>query len=350
MGALSQKRLINIILVIFSLCVAIYGLELALRLTTPAFLKTNYSITGDFTDFVNRGFFDATIFHKDPGVIRILGIGDSFSEFFKGTALNYHNILEKQLNKSNSTKKYEVINAGISNTGPGYYWNTLEKFGDLFKPDLVLIAFFIGNDFTEMRFNSRRIGMFIVEPVEGANGLSTYLNYKRLWIFQLVRGWWIAWRNSLSKGAGTFSEDEFYNIEKTRLWIFENSKREKLDKLWNNDSVILSKINNWCRERKIPFLVVVIPDQIQVDETLQHDLFAKFNISANSVDLLYPNNILINYFERNHIHYVDLTIPMQKAGKSRPLYLVRDTHWNEAGHEIAGNIIGDYVRTHNLLK
>jgi hypothetical protein len=347
---LSKKRLINIILVIFSLCLAIYGMEFIIHLTTPSFLGTNYSITGDFTDFVNRGFFDANIFNKDFGVIRILGIGDSFSEFFKGDGLNYHNILEKQLNKLNGTKKYEVINTGISSTGPGYYWNTLEKYGDLFKPDLVLIGFFIGNDFTELKFNTKRIGLFIIEPVEPKTSLTTYLNYKRLWIYQVARAWWIAWINSFSKGTGTFSEEEFYNIERSRLLMFQNSQRDKFNKLWHNDSEILSKINNWCTKRNIPLVIVILPDQIQVDETLRHDLFTKFNIPDNSVDLLYPNRILINYLEKNNIHYVDLTSPMRKAGKSHTLYLTRDTHWNEAGHKIAGNIICDYIQTHDLLK
>jgi hypothetical protein len=347
---LFKKKLINITLVIFSLLLVIYGIELIIHLTTPDFLGPRYSITGNFSDFVNRRFFDARIFNKNPKVFRILGIGDSFSEFFKGEKLNYHDILEKQLNNLNHDKKYEVVNAGISNTGPGYYWNTLEKYGDSFKPDLVLIEFFIGNDFLEMKFDTKRVGLFINEPVHPKWGLLTYLRLKNLWIYQFGRAQWIAWRNSLSKGKGTFSEEEFDRVEIARLWIFEKSKRDEFNKLWNRDSDVLSKMITWCNQRKIPLVIVIIPDQIQIDADLRESLFKKFNIPANSIDLYYPNRQLINYLEARHVHYLDLTKPMQEAAQSQTLYLVRDTHWNFAGHELAGNMISDYLQTNHLVK
>ena len=346
---LSKKKLINIGLVVFSILLVIYGIELILHLTVPDFLGTRYSITGNFSDFVNRRFFNVSIFNKDPNVFRILGIGDSFSEMFKGEKLNYHNILEKQLNKLNNNKKYEVVNSGISNTGPGYYWNTLEKYGDSFKPDLVLIEFFIGNDFVEMNFDTKRIGLFINEPVNPKLGLLTYLRLKNLWLYQFGRARWIAWWDSLRKGEGTFSEEAFLRIEKARLNIFEKSQMDQFNKSWNRDSAVLSKIINWCNQRKVALVIVIIPDQLQVDQKLRQTLLKKFNIPENSIDLYFPNRQLINYLEKRKVHYLDLTKPLQDAAKSKTLYLKRDTHWNYAGHELAGNIISDYLQKHHLV-
>lgn len=346
---LFKKKLINIILVIFSILLTIYGIELIIHLTTPDFLGTRYSITGDFTDFVNRRFFDVSIFNKDPKVFRILGIGDSFSEFFKGEKLNYHDILEKQLNKLNHNKKCEVVNTGISNTGPGYYWNTLEKYGDSFKPDLVLIEFFIGNDFLEMNFDTKRIGLYINEPVHPKWGLLTYLRLKNLWLYQFGRAWWIAWRDSLRKGKGTFSEEGFLRIEKARLYFFEKRQMDTFNKSWNHNSGVLSKIINWCNQRKVALVIVIIPDQLQIDQKLRRILLEKFNISEDSIDLYYPNRQLINFLKERNVHYLDLTKPMQEAAKSKTLYLLRDTHWNYAGHELAGNMISDYLQKHHLV-
>ena len=345
-----KKIITNIMLVIFSLLLAIYAIEIIIHLTEPDFLETRYSITGDFSDFVNRGFFDASIFNKDPKVFRILGIGDSFSEFFKGEKLNYQNILGKELNKLNHDKKYEVVNAGISNTGPGYYWNTLERYGDSFKPDLVLIGFFIGNDFYEMNFDTKRVGLYINEPVHPKWGPLIYLRFKNLWFYQVGRARWIAWQNSLHKGKGTFSKDEFLRVEKARLWIFEKSQRDKFNKLWNRNSGVMDKMINWCNQRKIPLVIVFIPEQIQVDANLRNSLFTKLNISENLIDLYYPNRHLINYLKERGVHYVDLTKPMQEAAKSKNLYLLRDTHWNLEGHAMAGNMISDYLQKHQLLR
>jgi hypothetical protein len=345
-----KKKLINIALVVFSILLVIYGIEIIIHLTTPDFLKTRYSITGNFSDFVNRRFFDVSIFNKDPNVFRILGVGDSFSEMLKGEKLNYHDILEKQLNKINPTKKYEVVNTGVSNTGPGYYWNTLEKYGNSFKPDLVLIEFFIGNDFLEMNFDTKRVGLYINEPVHPKWGLLTYLRLKNLWLYQFGRARWIAWWDSLRKGEGTFSEGEFLRIERARLNIFEKSQKNKFDKLWNRDSHILSKIINWCNQRKDPLVVVIIPDQLQVDQKLRQSLFKKYKIPENSIDLYYPNRKLIDYLKERNVNYLDLTKPMQEAAKSKTLYLLRDTHWNFEGHAMAGNMISDYLQQHHLLK
>lgn len=347
---LFKKRLINILLVIFSVLVAIYSIELIIRLTQPSFLGTKYSITGDFSDFVNRQFFDASIFQKDPKVFRILGVGDSFSEFFKGEKLNYHNIIEKQLNALNHNKIYEVVNAGISNTGPGYYWNTLEKYGDSFKPDLVLMEFFIGNDFLEMNFDTKRIGLFIIEPVHMKRNPLAYLSLKKLWIYQFGRARWTVWWDSLRKGEGTFSEEEFLRIEKARLDIFEKRQRDKFNKLWNRDAGVLEKIITWCNQRKVTLVVVILPDQLQVEQKLCQTLLKKFNIPEKSIDLYYPNRTLINYLKERNVHYLDLTDPLQQAAQSKPLYLVRDTHWNIAGHELAGAIISDYLQKQHLLQ
>ena len=46
----------------------------------------------------------------------------------------------------------EIVNAGMEAIGPGYYWHILSKYGDLFKPDLVMVGFFVGNDFEEADF------------------------------------------------------------------------------------------------------------------------------------------------------------------------------------------------------
>jgi len=105
----------------------------------------------------------------------------------------------------------------------------------------------------------------------------------------------------------------------------------------------------WCNKRKVPLVIVIIPDQIQVEQKLRQTLLKKFNISENSIDIYYPNRQLINYLKERNVHYVDLTKPLQEAAKSKTLYLIRDTHWNYEGHELAGTIISDYLQKHHLV-
>ena len=86
-------------------------------------------------------------------LFRILGLGDSFSVYLKDKKQNYNNFLQQKFIGSGKGE-VEIVNAGMEAMGPGYYWHILNKFGDLFKPDLVLVGFFVGNDFEEAEFYS----------------------------------------------------------------------------------------------------------------------------------------------------------------------------------------------------
>jgi hypothetical protein len=92
---------------------------------------------------------------KPDNTYRIVILGDSFTEAFQ-VALDstYHQILERSLNAKNKMKKYEVIALGKSGMGTleEVLWYQME--GRNFHPDLVLCAFYLGNDF---RDNSREL-------------------------------------------------------------------------------------------------------------------------------------------------------------------------------------------------
>lgn len=53
---------------------------------------------------------------------------------------------------------------------------------------------------------------------------------------------------------------------------------------------------------------------------------------------------------QNHIHCLDLLAQFQEQGKSPPLYILRDTHWIEAGNRLAAEAIFKYLADHNPIK
>src|SRR5882672_1386387 len=93
---------------------------------------------------------------KTPGVFRILVVGDSFS-WAGGREGNYTALLERMFEQRDGTHRIDVINGGYSATHTGEQLAMLRKFGLQYNPDLVVLGFFVGNDFVDADPDRKRI-------------------------------------------------------------------------------------------------------------------------------------------------------------------------------------------------
>jgi hypothetical protein len=78
---------------------------------------------------------------KPTGAVRILMLGDSFTE---GWTLEFENVVVKQVERSLARRcrqPYEVINAGNASYSPLLEYLLLKEIGPRLKPDLVLLNF-----------------------------------------------------------------------------------------------------------------------------------------------------------------------------------------------------------------
>lgn len=93
------------------------------------------------------GLRDRTYGTKAAGALRILGLGDSFA-FGWGVENDesLFKVLERRLNQSSGTT-YEVVNAGIPGYGTYEALELLKALGPRYQPDLVVLAFYEGNDY-----------------------------------------------------------------------------------------------------------------------------------------------------------------------------------------------------------
>jgi hypothetical protein len=354
-----NKLLNNItlsILVIF--CITILA-EIWLQVYPHRFTGIDRVDTvGDFSDYTSRGLFTEDIFKKRPDVARILGLGDSFSVYLADKGKNYLNILQQKF-IAGGKSDVEIVNAGMAAIGPGYYWHILSKYGDLFKPDLVLVSFFVGNDIEDADFNVC-IGKFISEPKDLIKRYSRYYQFNKLRLYKLLRNKYIWFRESQlkkreaqhnnHKQVGTFSQDTFISVEKKRSWIFDKNNQDELQKEWHKCSDIILKIKNWCDRRKINLVITLLPDQFQVDQKVREAVLDKYkNITEKNLDLAQPDNLIMNFCRAHNIHCLDLLGQFQEQGKTRQLYTLRDTHWNEAGNRLAAELIFEYLEANHLV-
>ena len=348
---------INIFIVFCSFFIVIVLIEIYLHLVQPAFLDLPSSIRGDLSDYQSRGFLQENALHKDAAVFRILGLGDSFATCDYSEQKNYHNFLEEALKAGG--RNIDIVNAGMAATGPGYYWHILNQYGDLWKPDLLLVGFFVGNDFQEMDFSEVELGPYLREPRDPALRWLGYRQFKGFWLYKAAKSnWTIFWQirqkkaekqKALVATEGTFSRQDFLRVEKERTWIFEKEKKAKLEGLWQQKAKLLLKFKEWCAQRQIPLVIAIFPDQFQVDGKLRQEIYQTYHVGADAFDLAYPNRLLSGYCREHEIGCIDMLAPFQQHGASQILYKLRDSHWNEAGNRLAAGLIFDYLEQHRLI-
>jgi len=95
--------------------------------------------------------------------------------------------------------------------------------------------------------------------------------------------------------------------------------------------------------KNIQFVVGIYPDEFQVNKHLLDQLFKKFDIRREDYDIELMQEILKKYLDLKQIPHVDFLDEFRTRGRETQLYLLRDTHWNDAGHELAAEIMFRYL-------
>lgn len=294
---------------------------------------------------------------KPSKTFRILVVGDSFG-WAGGKKNNYTAILEKQFENFYGKHKVDVINAGYPMTHTAEQFEMLKKYGLKYNPDLVFLGFFIGNDFIDASPNRKRIVVNdIYFDIDKRREL-TFLGYPlvaKSRFVHFVKQKYIVFRelqkprkhnktknNSVKKkGKGTFTVDRFLKIEKARLNFF-NIEKHRTKTYHQNINYIFQSIDKMKKlldSRNIIFVVGIYPDEFQVNDDLLNQIVAKYNLEKKSFDMEIAQNILKQYLDSKQIQYIDLTEEFRVVGKKKQLYLLRNTHWNDAGNELAAKII-----------
>jgi hypothetical protein len=297
---------------------------------------------------------------REPGTFRVLFVGDSFG-WAGGKDGNYTALLEEKLNAATPERRVEVINTGYHGTHTGEQLLMLEKYGLQYEPDLVVLGFFAGNDFIEADPNRKRIVVNDIYIDIDKRKEMTLFGYpivanSRLLMFVQQKYKIFAERLKNRQQAritngeetspqGTFSEDTFLGIEASTM-SFCNLEYFRQGKYAANITFVfdsLRKMRDLLQGRRIALLVAIFPDEFQVDDHLAAAVFRRFNFDPRNYDLELMQKILRGFLDAESIPYVDLLERFRETGKRESLYLLRDTHWNDAGNRLAATILQEQL-------
>ena len=309
---------------------------------------------------------------KADGTFRVAILGDSFMEAVQlPLESSFCAVLEQELKKHThpTNTRVEVINFGVSGYGTDQEYLMLRSRVWEYHPDLVLLAFFIGND---IRNNHRSLESSVLSG-----------KFKPYFIFkngQLVlddsfaRSESFRWRRSYF-GSGLYfvlDHSRFLQLIKnavTRVKIGPSGRSDQgsgggelgLDssvflppieqswiEAWQVTEGLLESMRDEIAAKNTAFIVVNIPASMQVHPNIatRSELVKALGVT----DLDYPDIRIRTFCESNHISVISLAPLFLKHAQDNSEHLYGFTnnrlgfgHWNSKGHELAARLVAGKI-------
>lgn len=265
--------------------------------------------------------------------LRIAALGDSFSV---GVAVsyedNYLTLLEQELG-------VEVCNFGVCGTGPREYRNLLASLVWQYRPNLVVVPIFIGNDITEW-IASPQLAKFHPDAL--------YIELLTRRLLRLARE---AWRQAEASAGDDFrmgvsvgfSEKTYLELTAGRLVVCRAEPTAEDRKRWQMVEQSLEELISDCRGHAVPVAFVLIPDEFQIHDALRNKALTLRGWREEELDLHGPQRRLIEFLTARQVPVLDLFPAIAEAGPTA--YIRNDGHFTVTGHRIAAREVARWLRS-----
>lgn len=255
------------------------------------------------------GFHDVEFVPKRKGTFRILALGDSFAFGVVPYHNNYLTLLEEELKTEG--REVEILNMGVPRTGPQDYVDLLIEEGLPLEPDLILVSFFMGNDFTGLTATDRpptlRTSSYLASLFYYAFSIRPFLDEATDYG---------AAGNDYDDHAPAFTREKFLETELGQLGVFlqagQRNRTSAFETSFTELKVPLETLKHLSGRKGAAIAFVLIPDAIQVYETLQKEVGDAFGERVIPHDLTYPNAALTGWLKEMAIPSLDLMAPSKK--------------------------------------
>src|SRR5262245_39131413 len=265
-------------------------------------------------------------------------------------------MLERQLENHYGYHRIDIINAGYPMTHTAEQLVMLKKYGLQYDPDLVILGFFVGNDFIDGNPNRKRIvvndlyidvdkrreHIILGYPIVFQSRLLLYVRQKYK-IFTELRKTAATepGQQPRQEQRGTLSEGTYLDLEKALLEFFNinSSRKVRFQKNINYILQSIAEMDALLKSRNIKFIVAIYPDVFQINKTVLEMIFERFRLRREDYDLDLAQNILKSFLQSKDISYIDLTDRFRSEGQEKDLYLLSDSHWNRSGNQLAADIL-----------
>jgi hypothetical protein len=301
---------------------------------------------------------------KPENTLRIAVLGDSFTEAVHvPLEQTFWSVMERELTKCSAVKnqQIEVINFGVHGYGTAQELITLRTRVWDDNPDVVILAFFAGNDLIN---NSKKLESDLYRPffVYRNGELVEDLSFRQLnpgysnryavsfvdnlpeWLVEKSRVLQVIKKVDLDRkkrrGLAEYRRHSFYK--------FNPPSNEVWEEAWKITEDLILLMREEVEEKGASFGMAVIPSPLQVhpDENKRKRKQEEFGVK----DWFYVGKRLEKLGDRRDFPVWDLTKPFLNYSVENQVCLhgfepAADCggHWNGEGHRLAGEILADNV-------
>ncbi|MEG4022066.1 SGNH/GDSL hydrolase family protein [Microcoleus sp. S13C4] len=295
---------------------------------------------------------------KPPNTLRVAVLGDSFTEAIHvPVEQTFWSKLERKLGNCEAVKgrkNVEVINFGVQGYGTAQELVMLRKKVWDYNPDIVVLAFFTGNDIInnspkleydlyrpffvydasgklvpDMSFRNRA-------PIERNERAVSFVDRLPTWLVNNSRILQVVKKADIEMKKRQLSEDftalSTKNLKPPEDAVWENA--------WRVTEGSIVTLRNEVVQKNADFLLVVIGDPIQVDRDPAKR--KKFMQENNIQNLFYPDRRLEKLGNREGFRVLTLAEQFQSYAEKYQVCahgfdnsVPCGAHWNELGHRLA---------------
>lgn len=309
---------------------------------------------------------------KPEGELRIAVLGDSCVESLQvPVEKTFWALLEKELARCPAVegRNVEALSFGVSGYGTAQELLALRHQVWKYDPDLVLLAFYTGND---VRNNYRPLELDPARPYflerqgrltlddsfretsgyrmrQTAPARLLYALFDRSRLLQLgkqaksaVDGWIGAWKASGVKADAAVHELGLDNA------VYSPPSNADWQKAWSITEAMLRAARDESTAHRTPFAVATLTTGMQVhpDPGVRRAFMERLGIDT----LFYPDERIAAFGRREGIPVLNLARPLQRQAEREKAFLhgfpntpPGEGHWNERGHAAAAREMAGWV-------
>lgn len=346
-------------------------------------------------------------YEKAPGAYRLLVLGDSFAEAVQvPISDNFSRRLADCLNERYQ-RPIEVINSGVSYYSSAEELYFLQHEGQRYQPDLVLVAFYVGNDIEAYEARKREdgwvasLGGYMTELDETGNLKKTWLDWanpspyeeisplQRL-LRRISRIYQLFAHPDSKLTEWLDEQKDVFNDTTIGRWLKPSSRppvrprdRTAGEILPNNFDLIIyaptfpngpdmppEVAETWAILQKIfaefkqtsatmnaKLGVLIIPAREQAHQhyyqATYQEFSSRYGLSLGRIAWNYaqPDQALGQLFTEQNIPYLDLLPPLRAydATNGPFLYFKEDGHFNQAGHRLTAQAACQWVQNQQFI-